>query len=183
MPLSDDANTPKLLYPLAIAGLLLALLFGFAVLPRVFHATGGASIGSEAPPFTLPVVANALDGKASVSLHELRGHPVLIDFWATWCRPCQAELPVVNRIAERFRDRGLVVVGINTSDEAGKAEAWAKTSGLTFPIAYDASETAARGYGVDSLPTLVLVSKTGKIVAVRGLSDDAELERLVRAEL
>jgi thiol-disulfide isomerase/thioredoxin len=109
---------------------------------------------------------------------------VFVDFWATWCGPCQAELPIVNGIAQRFKDRGLVVVGVNTSDEPGLGEVLARKKGLTFPIVYDEGNDVARSFRVGNLPTLVVVSKEGTIVAVRqGITSDADLERLVRQVL
>jgi thiol-disulfide isomerase/thioredoxin len=121
--------------------------------------------------------------KPQLSLSELKGKPVLLDFWATWCGPCQAEAPVVNKIAQRFKDRGLVVVGVNTSDQPGLAAPWVKGHGISFPIVFDDAGIGEK-YGVDSLPTLVLVSKEGKVLAVRtGVTTDSELERLVTSAL
>ena len=93
-------------------------------------------------------------------------------------------MPVVNSIAQRLKERGLVGVGVNTSDEPGLAEVYARRKKLAFPIAYDDANTVARKYHVENLPTLVLVSKEGKIVAVRhGITSDADLDRLVRGVL
>jgi peroxiredoxin len=73
-----------------------------------------------------------------------------------------------------------VVLGINTSDERESGKEWARKTGLTYPIAFDEGNQAARSFGVENLPTLVVVDKQGKIAAVRtGLTDDAELERLL----
>jgi cytochrome c biogenesis protein CcmG/thiol:disulfide interchange protein DsbE len=143
----------------------------------------GGGPGGDAPDFTVPFVANA-EGKPRFHLAEYRGHPVLLDFWATWCGPCKAQSPVVNRIAARYKDRGLVVVGINTSDEEGVAAGYAQGHGLTFPMAYDDRNAAARAFGVENLPTMILVSKEGKLMAVRtGMTSDDEIDRLVRSAL
>jgi thiol-disulfide isomerase/thioredoxin len=118
-----------------------------------------------------------------MSMNALRGHPVLIDFWATWCPPCQAEAPIVNGIAQRFKEKGLVVIGMNTADPDGPqlAPIFAKKKGLTFPILFDAGNAIAAKYDADNLPTLVFISKEGKIVARRqGVTSEAELERIIR---
>jgi cytochrome c biogenesis protein CcmG/thiol:disulfide interchange protein DsbE len=171
---------------LGALGLVLALVAGFAFLPRVFtHRV------SEAPDFNLRLVANAGalgPGKAeggSLSLSELRGSAVLLDFWATWCGPCRAEAPIVDQVSRRWHDRGVVVVGVNTDQpDQGDPKQWALAHGLTYPIVHDSTGEASRAFAVDSLPTLVVVSRTGKITAVRtGMTDDAELERLIRQAL
>ena len=166
--------------------IVLALAAGFAIVPRV---TAGCSKGTDedGPDFTAAVIANAADpSQTAITLSSLRGHPVLIDFWATWCGPCQAELPIVNGIARRFKNDGLVVLGVNTSDEHGKelAPALVARKGITFPILLDPDNAIAHSYRADGLPTLVVLSKEGKVVAVRsGVTGEAELERLLRKVL
>jgi thiol-disulfide isomerase/thioredoxin len=171
---------------LGALGLVLALLAGFALLPRVFTQRV-----REAPDFNLELVANAgalgpgkAEGK-SLSLSELRGSAVLLDFWATWCGPCRAQAPIVDQVSRRWHDKGVVVVGVNTDlPDQGDPKAFAMAHGLTYPIVHDTTGAASRAFAVDSLPTLVVVSRTGKITAVRtGMTDDAELERLIRQAL
>jgi cytochrome c biogenesis protein CcmG/thiol:disulfide interchange protein DsbE len=176
---SERAHTLRMML------VIVALAAGFAFVPRATQSCGKASGTEEAPDFTASVVANAPDPtQPKLSMSALRGHPVVLDFWATWCGPCQAEAPIVNGLAQRFKDRGLVVIGVNTSDAEGLAARYAVKKGLSFPIVYDEGNAIANKYRVDNLPTLIVVSKDGKMVAVRhGVTSDADLERLVRQVL
>ena len=179
-PVVEEGQTSSL----AIGALVAALVLGFAILPRLFARSSSALDGRDAPDVSLPLVANAPSGDTSLSVTGLRGRAVLLDFWATWCGPCQQEAPIVNRIAQRYGGQGLAVVGVNTSDEAGNAAPFARRHHLGYPIAYDEGQRAAAAYGVESLPTLVVISKTGKVIAVRtGMTSDAELDDLVKRAL
>ena len=171
---------------LGALGVVLMLLAGFALLPRVLRSVAGAGVGGDAPEFRLPLVANApAEGDGNLSLGALRGRPVLLDFWATWCEPCRIEAPIVDRVARRWKDRDLAVVGVNTDTaDQGDPRAFALSHGLSYPIVRDEQGSASHAYGVEELPTLVIISRSGKIIAVRtGIADDAELERLVRQAL
>ncbi len=184
----------------------IALAAGFALIPRLSRGCEGISTDEVAPDFKGRIVANAENlgpiaapsgsaeaaeadrtGSAppkTLELSSLRGRPVILDFWATWCGPCQAEAPIVNTIAQRYKDRGLAVVGVNTSDEDGLAAQYVKRRGLAFPIVYDQGNTIAKQYSVTNLPTLIVISKTGKIVAIRhGVTTDAALDDIVKRYL
>jgi thiol-disulfide isomerase/thioredoxin len=172
-------------------GLVILLLAGFALLPRLFQPRQPSAVGHDAPDVSLDVVANGSalgtlfkDGKG-LRLSDLRGSAVLLDFWATWCGPCRAEAPIVDRVSRRWRERGVVVVGVNTDTrDQGDPREFALAHGLSYTIVRDEDGEASRVFEVDSLPTLVVVSRTGKITAVRtGITDDGELERLIRQAL
>ena len=164
----------------------IALAAGFAFVPRATQSCGKATGTEEAPDFTASVVANPLDPtQKTITMSALRGHPVVLDFWATWCGPCQAEAPIVNGIAQRFKDKGLVVIGVNTSDEEGLAARYAVKKGLSLP---DRLRRGQRDREQVQASTTCRRSsssrRTGKMVAVRhGVTSDADLERLVRQVL
>jgi cytochrome c biogenesis protein CcmG, thiol:disulfide interchange protein DsbE len=184
--MTQEYYSGKILYPVIVALLVLSLFFGFAILPRLFAGAEGQLVGKPAPAFTLPVVLNGAKEGATLSLAEFQGSAVVLDFWASWCGPCQIEAPIVNKLAQRFRDRGLVVVGVDTSEQSGAApgHAWALSHGLSYPIVFDSDNETAERYGVTSMPTLVVISRTGKVTAVReGLTSDSELESLVQSVL
>src|SRR4051794_24792216 len=106
----------KILYPTIVALIALSVLFGFAILPRLLPDT--ALVGKAAPDFALDVVGDGAD-KSRIHLEDLKGQTVLLDFWATWCQPCQVVAPMLDRISRKHQGKGLVVVGVNTSDQPG----------------------------------------------------------------
>jgi thiol-disulfide isomerase/thioredoxin len=179
----DDARAggEERLQAVALAIVVIGVLLGIARLPRILPAGSAVAMeGKDAPDIEGEIVAN---GMGSFSLAAQRGRPVLLDFWATWCPPCRAEAPVVSRAAERYKGRA-AVVGVDTSDAPGKAAALAAGIGITFPVVYDDADRIAHAYGVSTLPTLVLVSRDGKILATRtGLSGDAEIDALMKQAL
>jgi cytochrome c biogenesis protein CcmG/thiol:disulfide interchange protein DsbE len=182
--MTQEFYSGKILYPVVVALLALSLFFGFAILPRLFAAPEGELLGKPAPDFTLPIVANGSSINPTLSLHELQGSAVVLDFWATWCGPCQAEAPLVNKLAQQFREKGLLVVGVDTSEPDGRARDWALEHGLSYPIVYDTNNETAERYGVTNMPTLVVISRNGKVSAVReGLTNGSELESLVKGVL
>jgi len=163
----------------------LAMAAGFALVPRAMQSCDRGSGGEDAPDFTAPFLANApVKEQKELKLSELRGKAVLLDFWATWCPPCRAELPLVNGIAQRYRDKGLVVVGVNVDDDDGAVGRFVSSRGVTFPIVHDDTKKISMAYHAENLPTLIVVGKDGKIFAVRrGLTSEADLENLVKKVL
>ncbi len=119
---------------------------------------------------------------APPSLESLRGRVVLLDFWASWCGPCQMLAPRLTMLKDRFGAQGLTVVGL-TSDEPDRALAFAESHAMRYPIVIDAEGQTAQAYGVTSLPTLVLIDKQGMVREVlvgfdpEGKRLQAEIER------
>ena len=172
----------KLLYP-AIAVLIgLSALFGVAIRPRLAFQ-GSGMIGQPAPALGLPVAANGAAG-TQMGLDELKGHPILLDFWASWCGPCAMEAPIVDRVARRYGKKGLTVLGVNVSDTADVVRAYAAQKGLSYPMVLDAGSDASNRYGVRQLPSLIVIDKAGNVLAfVPGLVDEAYLNDLVEAAM
>jgi len=117
-------------------------------------------IGFAAPDFTL----DTLDG-GTITLSELRGQPVLINLWASWCPPCRAEMPALDTVYRKYREAGFVVLAVNTTfqDSEADARAFAQNLGLTFPILLDRDGAASRRYQLQALPTSFFVGRDGTI--------------------
>jgi thiol-disulfide isomerase/thioredoxin len=126
-----------------------------------------------------------VSGTVPSSLAALRGHVVVLDFWATWCGPCRVVMPKLSALQQRYGAQGLRVVGLSTEDVDDVA-AFAQHMSVAYPIAVDTQSETTRDYGVSSLPTLVVVDKRG---VVRDVSigydpgEDAQLEATLRALL
>jgi cytochrome c biogenesis protein CcmG, thiol:disulfide interchange protein DsbE len=119
--------------------------------------------GFLAPDFALQ---NA-DGK-TVRLSELRGEPVVINVWASWCTPCREEMPALQRVYRDYEDQSVVILGLNSTsqDTRDAALSFAAEQGLTFPILFDEGGEATRLYQVRALPTTFFIDAQGKIQEV-----------------
>jgi cytochrome c biogenesis protein CcmG, thiol:disulfide interchange protein DsbE len=172
----------KILYPAIAVLIALSALFGLAILPRLAPGAGGM-VGKAAPDFALPVVANGEPG-ARVQMGELKGHAVILDFWATWCGPCAAQAPILDRLARRYEKKGLIVVGINVDDPAEATRDYALKKGLSYPMVVDLAHEAQGSYGVDKLPSLVVIDKEGRVLAfLTGLVDETALDEVITAAM
>lgn len=120
--------------------------------------SGSFLLNHPAPDFEL----KTLDGQR-VHLQDLRGKPVLLSFFASWCGPCRRELPSVVKLHEEFKDKGLQVVGVNDEGK-GTARHFAEKAGLTFVVLDDSSYKVNRLYHVRSIPTAFLIDRDGKVV-------------------
>jgi len=134
--------------------------------------------GQKAEDFTL----NDLAGKP-VKLSSLKGKVVLLDFWATWCGPCRVEMPSIQKLHARFKNKGLVVLGINYGEEASRVKPFLVKNGYDFRILLDREQRVGQRYQVGGIPTLFIIDKTGVIRAhFVGVRDEDTLrEALARA--
>lgn len=124
-------------------------------------ATGSeptATVGKAAPDFEL----QNLDGQ-SISLSDLKGKPVLINFWATWCGPCVSEMPYIQEIYGEWSGKGLMVLAINMGESSSKVEQFLQDHNLSLPVLLDTKAVVARMYVKRGIPTTVFIDKEGII--------------------
>jgi peroxiredoxin len=134
-------------------------LVGTLVVILAFASAGhAAAIGDQAPDFTLPTLSGE-----TVSLDSLKGKVLLLNFWASWCTPCQEELPEFQKFHQKYQDRGFSVVGINIDKRQAKAEKFVELFGLTFPVVLDPDSATIREYKGRSMPISYLVDQQGVI--------------------
>ncbi len=132
----------------------------------------GLRPGSTAPEFTVDLADGSTYqltdlGGAPITLQGLRGKVVWINFWASWCPPCQQETPILRALSERYRDRGLEIVGISVQETSvDDLAAYARRYELPYTIAFDGSGHVFRTYKVYALPTQFFVDRNGIIVTV-----------------
>lgn len=156
----------------AIAPLLLLALWGAILLVRP-AAPAVARVGEAAPAFTL----SDLDGNR-VSLADLRGRPVVVNFWASWCGHCREEFPLLASAAATHRDAGLAVVGIVFRDGAEPARDFMARFGATWPAAIDPDETVASQFGIIWPPDTFFIDRNGVVTSRQiGQLTSADLDR------
>jgi peroxiredoxin len=133
-------------------------------------ANASLAAAARAPDFTLPAV-----GGANLRLQEQRGRVVLVNFWATWCGPCRVEMPHLNRLYEKYRAAGFVLLGVNIDDEPRKAADLAAKLGLRFPVLLDSEKKVSRLYDLSAMPSTVLIDRDGRVRYIhRGYRDGYE---------
>jgi cytochrome c biogenesis protein CcmG/thiol:disulfide interchange protein DsbE len=113
----------------------------------------------EAPALSMPTFSGG-----AVSLAAFRGHPVILNFWASWCLPCREEAPLLEATWRQYRTRGLVVVGVDTEDLLSPARGFISEYHLTFPTARDPDGTVARRFGTTGVPETFFITTDGRIV-------------------
>jgi thiol-disulfide isomerase/thioredoxin len=136
--------------------------FPIAALAALLLATAGPAAAADgagaAPPFSL---ASRAGGQ--VSLADLKGQVVMINFWASWCGPCRQEFPALDQIYAKYKPMGFTLVAINVESEKADAEKFLSATPASFPILFDPDNTVSGKYGVSAMPTTVLIDRQGRV--------------------
>ena len=137
---------------------------------------GGPLIEKPAPEFTL----RDLKGN-QVSLSDFRGQPVVLNFWATWCSPCRIEIPHLEALYTKYKDQGLVIIGMNTETDYMKVKSFAESQ-MSYTVLLDGG-TQAQGYDVSGIPCTYYIDKEG-IIQHRsvgfGPGDEVRIEEKIK---
>jgi peroxiredoxin len=143
------------------------VLVAQAGLPTRAEYTGiltadGQEIAPELNAFAPPFALQTING-STLNLNSLRGLPVLINFWATWCEPCKVEMPSLQAIYDTYKDRGLRIVAVNLGEAPDTVRTWVQQMNLTFDVVLDPTAKIATLYQLRGQPSTYVVSPGGII--------------------
>jgi len=145
----------------ALAVAIVAALFVVLVW-RFTHRASPPKIGGPAPVFAL----RRLNGTGTLRLASLRGKAVVLNFWASWCPPCKAEAPALEKLWREYRGKGVVFVGVDSNDASSDARRFMSAHGITYPVVSDKNGLVATNrYDIASLPVTYFVNRQGRLVA------------------
>jgi thiol-disulfide isomerase/thioredoxin len=159
------------------------VLFAALAVPAAVAGQGVCNVAAR--PAKLNFTLTDVEGRR-VPLVEYRGRVMLVNFWATWCAPCKKEIPWLNELHGRYREQGLVVVGVSVDDAVEKILPFAQSMNMSYPVLVGAGEDRFReSFGpLLGYPTTLLISRAGEIcIRHIGITEKEQLEREIRALL
>jgi peroxiredoxin len=149
---------PRKINNLLAAFALLVTLAGLPALDAWSMGSRVPAVGMQAEDFSL----TDLEGKEQ-SLSQYRGKIVLLNFWATWCKPCTTEMPAMQTMYDKLRDKGFVVLAVNELEDDARVREHIKQYGHTFPVLMDHDNKVANQFGVVGLPVSVFIDQDGRV--------------------
>ena len=176
-------NTARIMERYIIATLV--LLFCFVI----FSSTAVAGKEPLHPVIATPVAAdfNLMDVDGQLhTLSKYRGKIVIVNFWATWCPPCRFELPAMEKVWERLKDKGVVILGINVGEDEDTIFTFTTDYPVTFPLLMDSDSSVTQTYPVIGLPTTYVINPQGKLVykaiGTRDWNEDALVKKILELQ-
>ena len=151
--------------------------------PPLPGTTTGGKIPAPGENFLAPDFALEDSQGQTIRLSDLRGKPVMVNFWASWCAPCKAEMPAMQKVHEAYSAQGFTILAVNTTfqDDPMVADAFVTERGLTFPVLYDMDGAVSSQYQVRSMPSTFFIDREGTIQKV--VYGGPMPEALLRAEI
>jgi thiol-disulfide isomerase/thioredoxin len=170
--------------PHGVSGIIIAtvVLLAFVAI-GIFSGTSAAPKPSKRAGKPAPAATFTMVDGSKVSLADLKGKVVLLNFWATWCGPCRAEMPDIIKLHNNYKDRGLVVLGLSADDNQAALDAFLKESPLPYPVSRVTREQGL-AFDVSPIPTSILIDKSGTMVFdVEGYDKSVNFSELVEKYL
>jgi peroxiredoxin len=127
------------------------------VVASTAFAAGGDASG-PAPAFTLTTLAGQPSG-----LNAYKGQVVMVNFWATWCGPCQQEMPLLDQMYKKYKPAGFTLIGVNVDKEAPAVKQLLERKPVSFPVLLDPANQVSKAYHVDEMPSSVIIDRKGQI--------------------
>jgi len=110
--------------------------------------------------FSLPMLTGGV-----ASLPDFKGRIVILNFWATWCPPCRAEMPSMENLYQRFKDQGLEILAVDIGEDINTVRRFIQNNKYTFPVLLDTNNKVSNVYGIEAIPTTYILDREGKIIA------------------
>jgi len=153
--------------------LLLATALGYTLYSNFFLNKEKVAKGDTAPDF----VITDLQGKTH-QLSDYRGKGVFLNFWGTWCEPCEREMPFMENQYQKYKELGVEIIAINVGEPKFSVEKFVDQYDMSFPVGIDKGDQILNTYGVDPLPTTFLIDKDGKVrdIITWGMSEAMIIE-------
>ncbi len=161
----------------AALGLLVVALLGL-ILAQACTPSSGVNVGELAPDFTLV----DLEGN-QVTLSDFRGKTVFLNFWATWCPPCRAEMPEMEAVYQEYKDKGVVVIGVDIMEAESEVRQFVEQGGYSWTFVLDTSGEVAGNYEIAAIPTSFFIDREGviQVVNIGAMTKRAMEDKLAEA--